>query len=123
VEERSDPVDDALTILAHVSVAVAVLLVGAVIATAARWLVRRLIRRHEQHLGASITRLIGGAIYCTLIALAIGGALIAIGVPPILVAGIGFGIVVTLLIALSESVCDLAATVNSSPSDPSAEVS
>jgi small conductance mechanosensitive channel len=106
----SDTIDVAEA-LEHVGVAVGILASGSTLAIVAKAICRRLLRRHEASLGRSVIRLVGRSIYAGLLVVTFGRALIALGVPPVVVGGIGFAILVVLAIALQESVADLAATV------------
>jgi small conductance mechanosensitive channel len=100
-----------VTVLERVGIAAAVLIGGYVLAVAARALARRLLRSRQSALGPSFVRLVCGSVYYDLLALTVGAALIALGVPAPIVVGIGVAILIVVAIALQESVADLAATV------------
>jgi small conductance mechanosensitive channel len=100
-----------LRALEHVAAAVAVLVVGTVLAITARALLRRWLSRHEARLGPSFVRLIAESLYFDLLILTGGLSLIALGVPQSFVVGAIVVILIIFAVALRESVADLAATV------------
>jgi small conductance mechanosensitive channel len=101
----------AITAVERVAEAAALLIVGYTLAVLARWLVGRLLRKREKALGPSFTQLLRASAYYWILAIGVGAALIALGVPATFVLAIGAAVLIVLAIALQESVADLAATV------------
>jgi small conductance mechanosensitive channel len=97
--------------LERVGAAAAVLVCGVLIALFVRAVLRRWLRRHEGTLGPSVARLPGRWAFYTIVVLAAGLALIVLGVPATLVSTAIVVILVIFVVALRESIADLAATV------------
>lgn len=101
----------ALRGLGHLAAAAAVLVCGYLIAVIARALARRWLRRYEDQLGPSLSRLVYGSVYCILLVLTVGVSLIALGISPSYVAAAVLVIIVVLGVALRVSVADVAASI------------
>jgi small conductance mechanosensitive channel len=108
-----DAVDLALAIGARLGAAALVLVGGYVLAVAARRLARRLLGRPKvaRVLGPSMVRLLGTAVYYFLLALAVGVALVALGVPATVVVTVAVVLIALVGVALQQSLANFAATV------------
>src|SRR5262245_57812041 len=103
--------DGVVEALERIGIALGIVIAGYVIAALARAVARRAFKRSDAVLGPSFVRLVCSSLSYWILALAVGGALIALGVPVVIVGGVLLAILVVLAIALQESVADLAATV------------
>jgi small conductance mechanosensitive channel len=108
-----DAVDLALAIGARLGTAALVLVGGYVLAVAARRLARRLLGRPKvaRALGPSMVRLLGSAAYYFLLALAVGVALVALGVSATVVVTVAVVLIALVGVALQQSLANFAATV------------
>jgi small conductance mechanosensitive channel len=106
-------IDLVVAVLWRVAAAALVLVVGFVLARAARRLTVRTLRRPDvaHALGPSLVRLLSAAVYYLLLAVAAAAALIALGVPVNVVLTVVLVVVVVLAVALQQSAANLAATV------------
>jgi small conductance mechanosensitive channel len=106
-------IDTALDVGGRLAAAVVVLVVGYIVAAVARRLSRRLLEQPAvaRALGPSMVRLLGTVVFCILFAIAVGIALITIGVPERYVGTIALLIIALLALSLQQSLANLAATV------------
>jgi len=102
-----------LTILAHVGLALAILLFGRILARIVRGFVRRLLERpgSKGPLGPSMVTLLSGAVYYLVLALAIGLSVIVLGVSPTYVATATVVLLVVFAVALQQSLANFAAAI------------
>lgn len=111
--EADTAIDTAIDFGGKVAVALLVLGGGYLLAAVARRLSHRLLEQPAvaRALGPSMVRLLGTVVFYILFALAVGLALIALGVPERYVGTIAVLLIALFVIALQQSLANLAATV------------
>ncbi|HXJ63801.1 MAG TPA: mechanosensitive ion channel family protein [Actinomycetota bacterium] len=107
-----DVLEKVLRFLVHLGIAALVVLVGYLLAALARRLVKRVLRKHEEQLGPSVVRLLASSAYFLLIAVSVGLALIAAGIPATFVSALTIVVLALLALALQQSIANFAATVS-----------